>query len=43
MALENLVFFDEYGNKKRDTSPFPLEKQVRKVKKLIKKIKKKKS
>ncbi|MAG50327.1 nitroreductase [archaeon] len=43
MALENLVFFDEYGNKKRDISLFPLEKQVKKVKKLIKKIKKKKS
>jgi len=41
--LEHLVFFEEYGNRKRDTSPFPLEKQVKKAKKLIKKIKKKKS
>ncbi len=41
--LENLVFFDEYGNKKRDTSPFPLEKQIKKAKNLLKKIKKKKS
>lgn len=39
--LEELTFFEKYGNRKRDTSLFPLEKHKKKIKKLISKIKNK--